>query len=78
MRPEPTWEELEARYEFIWPCHWCGSKLDPRYDYFCPRCHKQSCDRCNQACQAENCDEVMCGGCVSEHMLVAHSGAEEW
>ena len=25
MRPEPTWEELEARYEFIWPCHYCGS-----------------------------------------------------
>ena len=32
MRPEPTWEVLEAEYEFIWPCHHCGSKLDPKFD----------------------------------------------
>lgn len=76
MRPEPTWGELESEYEFIWPCHYCGSNLDPRYDYFCPLCEKQSCDECNQACI--ECDEITCGRCILEHMNTAHPDSEEW
>ena len=76
MRPEPTWEELEAEYEIIWPCHYCGSKLDPRFDYFCPMCEKQSCDNCNQACN--ECDEITCSRCILEHMRIAHPESEEW
>ena len=76
MRPEPTWEELEAEYELIWPCHYCNRKLDPRYDYFCPMCEKQSCDGCSQAC--DECDEMTCGKCILEHMRIAHPDADEW
>jgi len=74
LRPEPTWEELEAEYEIIWDCYSCGRKLDPRYDYFCPMCENQNCDRCSQACQVEDCDEITCFGCVEFHLLNHHPG----
>lgn len=76
MRAEPTWEELEAEYEIIWDCYSCGSKLDPRYDYFCPMCEKQSCDGCNQACG--NCDDITCGRCITLHIENYHPEAEVW
>lgn len=74
MRPEPTWEELEAEYEIIWDCYSCGSKLDPRYDYFCPVCENQYCDSCNQACQVDGCDEITCSGCAEFHLFNNHPG----
>ena len=76
MRLEPTWEELEAEYEIIWECYSCNRQLHPRYDYFCLMCGKQNCDGCNQACN--ECEEITCSMCISEHMRVAHPGREEW
>ncbi len=76
MRPEPTWEQLEAEYEIIWECYNCNRPLDPRYDYFCPMCEKQYCDSCNQACV--ECDEITCSMCLHEHMNLAHPDSEEW
>ena len=78
MRLEPTWEELKAEYEFIWPCYYCNRELDPRFDYFCTMCQKQSCDNCNQACQAEECAEIMCSRCILEHMRIVHPESREW
>ena len=76
MRPEPTWEELEAKYEIIGDCYNCGRKLDPRYDYCCPMCERQNCDGCNEACI--ECDGITCSHCIPEHMRMAHPDSLEW
>ena len=53
-------------------CYICDHLLCPVIDYSCPNCIRSSCDRCNQACQEEDCDTVTCHGCVDRHLESCH------
>ena len=55
-------------------CSFCDIELDPRYDYRCILCARPACDRCSQACQAEDCDYITCSRCVKRHLQMRHPG----
>lgn len=74
LRPDPALVGLVVGYETIGDCYYCDSQLDPRYDYFCNVCEKQSCDSCKQACI--DCDEITCARCIEVHVGMAHPELE--
>ena len=59
--------------EIAEPCYYCGKELDPRYDYSCPSCTRETCDNCSQACQEDECDGITCFRCVEWHLAAHHT-----
>ena len=66
---------IDTDHHPIGVCYWCGSPLDPRYDYSCVSCTRETCDNDSQMCQADGCDTITCFRCVELHLDVYHLGA---
>ena len=56
----------------ILECYHCGCSLDELYDYSCPVCGHEVCDKDSQACQEGSCDTILCFACVDCHWRVCH------
>ena len=67
-----TSTELDEE-EVAEPCYYCGSALEPRYDYSCSSCTRETCDNCGQACQEDECDGITCFRCVEWHLAAHHT-----
>lgn len=64
--------ELGDDEEIAEPCYYCGSKLNPRLDYSCQSCTRETCDNCSEACQEEECDYITCFPCMQHHSGTRH------